>query len=578
MAIDLSFGGSAFPRSLEIREFLYKNAALGQTSRFRRLERLDCFSKCLEYQHQTVGWDGTDADAYETISHQVALPHGFTQPMDESGARVAEKRPTAPARLCPTVINRFTGLLFSKSRTPKVTVEGDPEADDFLTEVWRKARFWRTMYQARTLGGAMGSCLVTVHLRRGRFSYRAHSSKTVQDVVWEDPDLKIPAGVLIQYPFTQELEVFDDKTGQPTGRTKDVTYLYRRIIDQEMDITFKPAEIQGNRLPSMEIDEYQTYRHGLGRFPGTWIFNLPSDDELDGIPDCDGAYQMFDTIDRQTAQSNSGLMANQDPTLVISRDRKEEMAGVPLRKGSDNALNVGMGGSASYLEIGGTGIGEARAFVKDLKKTAMDLVQCILTDPEKISGAAQSALAIELIYEPMLEKADRFREQYGEAIVELGEVTLEMARHWKRQEPYEGTPPRPRPEFHLAPRIEEVDANPDSPDPEAGVIRREIVRTPGEGGVLSLAWGPYFALTPTDVNTKIGNVATAYAARLIDQETAVKKIAPLLDVEDAEGLLRRVREEAEEREATAAERGGFGLYPEPAPAEEPPFPVPPGEG
>ena len=576
MAVDLSFGSSAFPRSREVREFLYNNAVLGQSTRYRVLERLDAFYKCLEYQHQEVAWDGGDADALESISGSVALPHGFTQPAmggDGGQKKVAEKRPTAPLRLCPMVVDRFTGLLFGRDRVPKIDVEGDAEASDFWTAVQKKTRFWRVMYQARTFGGSMGSSLITAHLRKGRFSFRAHSPKTVMEVAWEDPDLKIPAGVLIQYPFHKELEIYDDKTGQPTGRTKQVTYLYRRIIDEQMDITFQPAEIRGNQLPEMVVDEYQSYEHGLGRFPGVWVQNLPSDDDLDGIPDCDGAYQMFDTIDRQVAQSNKGLMANQDPTLVVSRDKKEELAGIPLRKGSENALNVGQGGSAQYLEMSGGGIQQAREFVRELKQSALAKTQMVAVDPEKMAGAAQSAMAIELLHEPTLEKSGRHREQYGEAIEQLVEIVLDMARKWKQPEQYDGNA---RAVFDLPPRIEEVDAQPLDPEADAGVTFQTITRTPGAGGIVSLSWGPYFASSPQDKNAEVSMLASAYSAGGIDQETFVRKLAPLLDIEDVEGLLRRVREEAETKRKTASEMGIPGLYPEPEPFEEPGAPPEPG--
>ena len=107
------------------------------------------------------------------------------------------------------VIDRFTGLLFSAARLPNVTVEDDRDSQDFVQAVFKKAKFWRTMHLARTLGGSLGSVLITCQLRRKRFSFTAHSAKVIHDVVWEDPDLKIPAGVLIQYLFEKEIEALD---------------------------------------------------------------------------------------------------------------------------------------------------------------------------------------------------------------------------------------------------------------------------------------------------------------------------------------------------------------------------------
>lgn len=582
--IDLSLGGTAFPRALEVREHLYNEGSRGESTRFRRLDRLDAFYKCCEYDHQGVSWDGGRADELETVSANVSMPYGHVSASPGGGKTpVSQKRPTAPYRLTPMVVDRFTGLLFSKDRIPNVVVENDPLADDFWKAVVDRTKFWRTMYQARTYGGSMGSSLVTLHFRSsdrgGRFSFRAHSPKTVHDIAWEDPDLKIPAGVLIQYRFEKEVEELDEKTSRPTGQFRSVPFLYRRIIDQEADIVFKPAQITGNRLPDMEIDENQSYRHNLGQFPGVWIQNLPGfDDELDGLPDCEGLYQLFDTIDRQAAQSNKGLMANQDPTLVISRDRKDELAGVPLQKGSDNALNVGLNGSASYLEIAGSGITASAEFRKELKQTGMDKAQCVLVDPTQISGAAQSAKAIEYIYAPMLEKSARHRQQYGDAISQLVQLTLDMGRRWMDPALYSGNA---RIYFDLEPKVEEIDLEPESPEAQSGVYRRIIQQVPGEGGKANLTWGPYFAPTPEDRQTEIQMIASAFSSRLIDQETAVRKAAPLLNIEDVEAVLTRLAEEAEVLKAEQEERMSSlfpmgGEVPIPGQELEPPGGPPPG--
>ncbi len=564
------------PRALEVRQKLYAGAQGGVTHRYRRLDRLDAFFKCIEYEHHEFGWDGSPADQFETISPKVVVPMGFTQPAQDQS--VKQKRPTSPLRLCPMVVDRFTGLLFSKDRTPEIEVEGDADAQDFLRAVLKKARFWRTMYQARSHGGSMGSSLVTCQLREGRFSFTAHSPKFVQDVIWADPDLKIPAGVLIQYIFVKEMEILDNKTGMPLGKTKPVPFLYRRIIDEQWDVIFEPAQMTGNELPRLEPDMSLSYEHKLGRFPGAWIQNLPSDDELDGVPDCEGAFQMFETIDRQVAQSNKGLLQNQDPTLVISRDKRLVQMGAPLKKGSDNAIDVGQGGDAHYLEIGGSGITASREFVKDLKQSAMDKVQCVVVDPTTISGAAQSAKAIEYIYGPMLEKAGRLREQYGEAIEYLAEIVLEFGRVWSDPLKYPGNVKGVK--FELPPKLVEIDEDPDNPNPEEGVQTVMVDRHPGVGGVVSLTWGPYFQETPTDIQMMVTVIASAFAAQLIDQETAVRKIAHLFKVEDVEALLRRVREESEQKKGERDEQMAElwpSSAPEPGVPEGPPEapPAPP---
>ena len=551
--VDLSFGGNSFPRSAEVRMFLYQNAMQGLSPRFRALDRYDAFYKCLEHQHQSVDWTGQfSADQIEAISPGVMTPQGFTQPAAAAAQSILQRRPSAPLRLARMVVDRFTGLLFSEDRTPTVTVEGDEEADEFLRSVFKAARFWRTMYLARTMGGSMGSALVTVSLKNGRFAYRAHSPKIVHDIVWEDSDLKRPQAVLIQYTFFREVEVLDEKTGAPTGETRQIPHLYRRIIDDEYDVVFKPARLDGAKLPMLEIDTRRTYRHKLGRFPGVWIQNLPEDEGFDGVPDCEGAYQMFDVLDRLVAQQNKALIYNMDPTLTVGRDPMYDRLNQPLKTGSDNALNVGKGGFAQYLEITGGGITSADTFIDKIRQAAMDLCQCVLVDPEKVSGAAQSAKAIEFLYGPMLEKAGRLREQYGEAIGLLGEITLELARKWADPSVYPG---RTKPRFDLPLKVVERQSEVE----EGKTFVEWVTPTPGVGGQVSLQWGPFFPETPQDKQLKVGNITALKAGGLIDLETAVRNVAPMVGVDDVQDLVEKVTQEAEKARKQAMEQMGAGL-------------------
>lgn len=550
--IDLSFGGTSFPRSLEVRDRLYSQGnQIGLTERFRRLDRLEAFARALEYAHHATDWFGRPADAYETISHQVSVPKGFTQPNND--VPVADRRPTAPMRLTPFVVNRFTGLLFGRGRVPEIFVEDDLASEDFVRTVWKKAKFWRTMRQARRYGGGMGSVLVLVTLRDGRYVFKAHNPKTVASISWLDEDARIPDGVLIQYPFFREVPTYDTKTGVPTGRTRRTTYLYRRIVDTEMDVVFHPVELQeGQPVPEMQIDLENSFAHRLGRLPGVWIQNLPNEDEIDGVSDCEGAYQMFDAMDRQVAQANRSLLANMDPTLVLSRDPKLEQRGVPIRKGSENALSVGTGGSATYLEMNGSAIAASKEFVAGLRQHALDLVQMVAPDPEKVSGAAQSAKAIEYLYAPTLEKADELREQYEDAIVELGEITLQLGRKFRDPASYAGNAV---PRFAIPPRVEK------ETDPTTGLERVMLVpREPGDGSLVTLRWGRYFQPTPADIQAAVTTILSLVSAKIFDIETATKRIAPLFDIEDVENLLAKVREQ---QAAPPPEQQIPGMFPQP---------------
>lgn len=220
------------PREAQVRSFLMAQANQGQSMRYARLDRLDSFFQCTEYAHLKHDWNGHSADYMETVSPQSALPPGYTQPAlnAEENIPMSRRRPSAPLRLTPSIVARFTGMMFAEERLPTLTVEGDPDANDFLNAAVMDAKFWRVARQARNHGGAMGTACITFRLAEGRFVFKAHSPKLIQDVCWADKDRLIPAGILIQYRTLREFEELGSDN-KPNGNVRTDVYICRRIIN-----------------------------------------------------------------------------------------------------------------------------------------------------------------------------------------------------------------------------------------------------------------------------------------------------------------------------------------------------------
>lgn len=515
------------PRAPEVKAYLYQNAVIGETRRFRQLDRYEAHYSCRAYAHQEYDWWGMTADQMETVSPEIQVPFGFTQPA--LALSVRQKRPTAPYNLPKAIVDRFTGLLFSDARRPDVTVEGDQDTEDFLLAALEQMRFWPKMREARTIGGAIGSTLVTAHLRDGRFSLDVHNPKNVQ-VVWKDRRTLQPLAALILYRYDQEEDDIDEKTGEVKG-VKIVEYLYRRIITEDDDTVFVPVKLE----PGAEMDWVveSTSEHNLGFFPGVWIQNLPVIEVEDGNPDCHGAWHGFDTIDRLLSQMNKAALLNLDPTLKIAVDPKVIDAQGGLRKGSENALMVGHGGDASYVEITGSGIDAGLKIYTVIKSNILDVTACVLVDPETISGAAQSAKAIEYIYAPMLVKADDLRAQYGDlGVLPLLRIIERIARDLSGRSVQleDGTIGQLGFDLPLKRTADD----------------KMVPRVLGAGGHIAITWGPYFAPTEADKNMAVTNLVAAQTGGLIDMETAIKQAAPLFGVRDAATMLKRVKEEQQE--------------------------------
>jgi hypothetical protein len=538
---DTLTGGPApqmqIPRSAEVKQWFYTNAVTGETERFRRLDRYEAVWRTMHYHHLTQDWWGMNADAMETISPSVQVPAGFEQPAINMSVRM--KRPTAPVNLGMAITKRFTGLMFSQTRRPQVEVEGDEDTQDYLRACMRQMRFFSRMTLARNMGGATGTILVTVHLKAGKFALEVHNSKHCQ-VLWKDRSTLTPLAILKLYRYPVEEPELDDK-GNFRGM-KVVEYLYRRLITESDDTVFKPVRLGPNADLKWEVESEAV--HDLGFFPGVWVQNSEVLDSEDGDPDCHGIWQLLDTIDRLNAQANKGVLNCCDPTPVIRTDPKEvaQMGGT-LRKGSENALYVGSAGGANYMEISGAGIAAAAALVERFTAAALKVVRCVMLDPEQMSGAAQSAKAMEFLYAPMLEAADDLRAQYGDLlIVQILEMVEKIARA------YEGK--------------KTTIVGPDG-QPQEAVFGLNLPAKPdgsphklGKGGSIKITWGPYFAPTETDRQIEIGNIVTAKTGGILDEETAVDKGAHLFGVKDAKAMLVKVRDEAKQ----AFDMGGYGDF------------------
>ena len=508
----------------EMKKFEAGLAAYGEPERIRILKRKYAHFRGQQYDHLKVDWFGRNADTSETISPKILVPSGFESPL--SNEPVHKKRPVAPVGLCGTIVNRFTNLLFGEKRIPRIGVVGDPDTEAFILAAIKQSRFWVKMNEARMQGGACGAVAISVHLRNGKFCVDVHPSWKV-DPEWENQDDLKLSRLVIQYTYyEEELQAADPVGGNNGNPTKSAMklvneeYLYRRVIDANQDVIYKPWRVKDGppRWDASQIDSDRAVVHGLGFAPVVWVQNLPTSDHFDGDADCEGAWGTFDSYDRLQSQAYRALLVNLDPTVILTADEQWiQRQGGNIKKGSDNSIALPSGGNASYLEISGAGIQAAFAQLERLKRQAQDITEAVLIDPEKISGAAQSAKAIEYIFAPMLSKAGKLRGQYGDgAIIPLLEMMVAMARKIGLQG------------ITLPDRIED-----DKP------VKQKL----GAGGELSLEWGPWFDATTLDVQTTVVSTAAAKGAGLIDAEAGIRKVAPYFGIKDIEATMDKIAEE-----------------------------------
>lgn len=549
------------PAPPDYAAILQQRAVIGETRRFRTLDRYEAHYRSTQYDHQKFDWWGKNPDYSEVISAEATIaPAGMVNVGAASGLTVRDKRPTAPANLCKTVVNRYTSLLFSNQRKPRVVVDRDPDTDAFLEAVRENSKFWPMMRALRTKGGSEGAACMTVHLREGRFCYEVHNPKHLT-MVWKDQRSLRPAGFLKMYRYPVEVDVTDPKTGRVTG-TRQVEFLYRRIVTDRVDVVYEPVNLEEATEVTWTPAAGGEVTHDLGYFPGVWVQNRVEDEGIDGAPDCDGAWPTLDTIDRLLAQMNKGVILNCDPTPVVSTDPKEVSQDSP-GIGSEDALNVGVNGDAKYMEFSGSGIVVGLQLLAKLRQNVLDMTSAVLPDPGQISGSARSARAIEFLYAPMLECADELRDQYGEALVDIMRITAVMARAFQNATPALADGRTGVFLFGLPPRTVTVVG-------EGGAkVEQQVPYRVGSGGFVHLEWGPYFSATADDDREAIANAQAAKVAGFITRMTAARYVARIFGVKDVEGEIATAQVEIlEDAERMMASSAG-GLFPDdPPPARD----------
>lgn len=548
------------PTDQQVVQLLQQRAVFDVTNRYARLDRKEAFARAMEYDHQQTDWWGDRADALETISPEALFPAGTTATGGESPKKTArEKRPTAPTRKAKTTTQRFTDMLFSSQRIPKLLVEQDPDTEDYLDAVRDAGRFWRAMRIARNKGGGMGSVMMTVHVVESRWVFEVHNAKYVAVKIWKDKRNWSLRGVLLMYRTLRE-EAGADSDGKPDGSVRQVEYLVRRIITENDDIRYaevKVDEAKANPAQAWTIDPQLSMHHGLGAFPGTWIQNIADEEDEDGGgADCEGAFESIDANDRLIAQANYATIANCDPTVVTSTDPKAVSQVSTVAKGSDYAMEVGVGGNARYMEMTGAGVELALKLSDKLEGQIDEITGAVFPDDQDVANS-QSAKAIELRFAPMISRCDDLRGQYGDAIVEIMKIVVLIGK--KAEAPVqlpddEGGQARIG-KFKLEmPMRRAVAADGQA---TAAMVPQKL----GLGGYMSLKWGPYFPPTENDIKDMIQNSTAAMASRLVTQITSAARVAPLFGVTDVEAEVAAANAESQEQaeRALAGFEGGVKM-------------------
>lgn len=525
----------------------FRARALVSGERFAELDRRQAYYDCTQHDGRRYDFDGRIVSARSGAM--------ATQPLigGEKASwyvPLSQRRPSAPYRLPRVIVNAFTSLLFGENRFPHVKVEGDTDTQDFLQTICRVGCLPARMIRARNLGGSMGTVGLAWCFKKGKPVFSVHNAKNLHVAEWEDREQLIPAHVVECFEFPR------DEWDAEKKRVVRNLYWYRRDWTQDADLVYPEMLSRVGVEPQWnEPDMKRSFVHKDGRIHFEWIQNMP-DDDVDGVPDYEGLYENFEAIDMLYSVNVRGAILNLDPTLKLKMD-PDLIQRTGVQKGSDKALIVGVDGDASYMELTGSSIDAGLKLFESLRRSVLEVAQCIVPDPSEVAAQGVSSVTIKALYAPMLAKADVLREQYGSPLERILSDIATVARKASKSRIIitdgDGKETEADVAFDLPPRIEQGPILDEDGKPTGEDKITKVPRMPGEGGEVCAQWPPFFQPTPADQASAATTMQTATGGKaFISKQSAVELTARAFGIEPGAEWKRVEQQNVSEQQQSAA--------------------------
>jgi len=224
--------------------------AANVSPRYRRLEDLESWASCRQYDGRPDWWTG-----------------------GETEVPLWERRPCFVYPVVAVAASSNVDLTLGEGRFPSLSTkpgegkgdgglsEADSDAlDALISDYHRASRFKSHVREAFLAAQGCGTACAIHGVRFGR---------PFNDLVpakWGTPTFDNDGSVAvleIRYPYLDERKV--------DGKWEVRAMLYRRVIDASVDVTFLPVEAREDGIePNWQPDPAQLIEHGLGFCPVVW--------------------------------------------------------------------------------------------------------------------------------------------------------------------------------------------------------------------------------------------------------------------------------------------------------------------
>lgn len=480
-----------------------------ESDRFWYMDRLEQYFRNEQDEAKRFDWDGA--------LRNVGGVRLFSPVATGWAPATSERKPCTRYGLAKVIVSNLTQMSLGGSSFPEINVEADAAAEAALRKWSKIMKLPARLSEARNFGGSQGTATLSLATVRGRFRVDVHNPKHCKVLDWADREEFIPARVVKAYSFSRD--VYD----REAHSMKKKTFWYVRTWDMQRDLTWSeiPDEIAQLADWQDRIPPSYAIEHGFGFCPFYWCQNLPNSQEEDGEGDYEGTEEKIDELNQVWSATTRGTKKNVDPTLVIQDEDSDE----PVVKGS-GAVIYSKGG-ASYLEINGSAVTATVELGGELRQQVLEETQVVIPREEKITGAAQSAAAMRILYRPMIARCDTLRDQYGDLIVRILEDVRRIAKTVRLKPAYDTL----RADGTLEKKKDVIVPDLDPGDTDNGV---------------TLRWPEYFALTSQDVKDTTATAMQASGGKqVIAHKTAVEYVGRLFGVADTDEELKAIEADAD---------------------------------
>jgi hypothetical protein len=485
-----------------------------------------------------------------------------------------ERAPCIVYTLTRSATNSNTDFVLGESRWPRITArpaEDDAEFDDlglsledsaildkFMLEVQRQSRFKSVAREAFTSAQSCGSAVAIFGAVGGELRIETTRTRWCQPEMNPDGSVK---RLVIQYPY---LEQYREQGGGPW---KVRARLYRRVVDDQYDTTFLPADASRMGVePNWRPDPTLTVRHGFNFCPVVWysfMSGAGSFEKVDGHAIHEHLLDEIRALDMALSMRHRAALYASDPQWTevgvdegFTPTATGDVTALPATiKGGpvtsenrpvgeyrggkrEQGRKKGPGEVWQYPDpqtkitlhtLPGDALTSISEHIKDLRVKLGEGLSVVFLDLEAVKFAsALSGKALDLLRERQLDRCEQYRDDFGQKfILPAVGMLLRLVRF-------------------LGPALRVTGLKKTSP-----ILQKfdlEQWRPPS----ISVLWGPFFRPDTAEQQLTVAMVVQAWVAggagNLITRRMALEKLKEVFPYESEEAILQQLDEEAEARQ------------------------------